>query len=86
MLAGLAGLHAPLLAQACSPQLGASASSDAAGVEGLQWLAAAVQPVPPLVGCAAEPPPKAPPTQVMTTVITGLFASQCRVSTMRVQT
>lgn len=64
LLAGLAGLHAYLLAQACSPQLRPPAASGSAGVEGVQRLAAPLQTVPPLAGCAAAAPPETPPTQV----------------------
>lgn len=64
LLAGLAGLHAPLLAQAGSPQCSTSALPDSAGVESFQWLAAPVQAVPPLAGSAAAAPRETLPAQV----------------------
>lgn len=67
LLAGLAGLHASVLAQACSPQLRPPALPHSAGVEGLQRLAAPVQAVPHLAGSAAAAAPEAPPTQVNST-------------------
>lgn len=67
LLAGLASLHAPVLAHACSPQLSPPASPHSAGVEGLQRLAAPAQAVPHLAGCAAAAAPEAPPTQVNST-------------------
>ena len=67
LLAGLASLHACVLAQACSPQLGPPASPHSAGVEGLQCLAAPAQAVPHLAGVAATAAPEAPPTQVNST-------------------
>lgn len=60
----MAGLHAYLLAQACSPQLGLAAASDSAGVEGVQWLAAPLQTVPPLAYHAAAASHETPPTTV----------------------